>query len=136
MTLSLFPLQLLHPRPDRFDIRAQSALTSISHISDLCSLNTSTNHQPSHHFSSPNQTLFAIHDFLLSQHCIQSTIAFLIRRNRCHVGRAAETSGFQLITAHSDAMLVIQDIHHLVSVCSFMPPSGPSLLQIHTKAAR
>jgi hypothetical protein len=128
MTLSMFPLQLLHPRPDRFDIRAQSALTSISHISDLYSLNTSTNHQPSYHSPPRLQTLFAIHDFLLSQHCIQSTIAFLLRRNRCHVGRAAETSGFQLITAHSDAMLVIQAIHDLVCLLYRASPVVSSLL--------
>jgi len=82
------PLQLLHPRPDRFAIRAQSALTSISHISDLGSLNTSTNHHSP--FSSGRQLLFAIHDS--SSHSKHS--CFLIRVNRCHVGRAAETSQF------------------------------------------
>jgi hypothetical protein len=35
------------PRLDRFAIRAQPALTSISHIPDLRSLNTSTNHASS-----------------------------------------------------------------------------------------
>jgi hypothetical protein len=41
-----------NPHPDRFAIRAQSALTSISHISDLYTINISTNHATPLNFSS------------------------------------------------------------------------------------
>jgi hypothetical protein len=110
-------LQPLHPRLDRFAIRAQSALTSISHISDLGSLNTSTNHQPSHHLLLPTQTLFAIHDS--SSHSTESKYSCFFNTGK-QMPRRSRSRDIRFPTHHRSFRSHARDPRH--------PPSRVRLL--------
>ncbi|PMD57829.1 uncharacterized protein K444DRAFT_614767 [Hyaloscypha bicolor E] len=95
----------LHPRLDRFAIRAQPTLTSISHIPDLRSLNTSTNHASSLAPDSKQSLRTQLNAELPPLKT--PDLKYLFFFSKCHVETAAETSGFR--TPHV--------VHHRSSLC-------------------
>jgi hypothetical protein len=103
-----------NPHPDRFAIRAQSALTSISHISDLYTINTSTNHATSLNFLS--ETTNRVHTSTSHNTRPQRYLSF----SRCHVeAQLRHPEAFPLQTFKASDLICTKDI----SVCTAPPLS-------------